>query len=242
MDCNTARLVLLLTAKNARELDAPTAKELADHLAVCSECNATARSQRRVDHLLGRAMRDVPVPAGLKGRILDRLAPSRPSRRQRYWRPVMGVLTAAAAVALFVGAWYFGVVKPNQQISLVDFVISQNASPPREAKAINEAFSRLGVRGECAPVDANYAYLCSAPAVAVLPGHKVKVPHLVFVKDQDKALMFILSQEQRSRLTDWEVGGGYEYNLDVRSSPDNKFTYLVLYTGPRPDWLWTGGQ
>jgi len=232
----------MLSAENARELDAPAAKELAEHLAVCSECNAQARTQRRVDQLLGRAMRDVPVPVGLRTRILDRLA-AEERRPRRWFRPVTGVLVAAACLGLFVWAWYFLGVGRKTPLSVEQVVMAFNATPPGDAAKVDENFKRLGL-SPCAPHNVNYSYLLSPPSKAPLPGfEKELVPHLVFGKGKERALMFIINVN-RYRLEEWEnaMAG---YRLNAREWQDDKnpnnpppsVVYLVLHTGNNCDWL-----
>jgi len=239
MDCSNARLVLFLSAENARELDAPTAKELADHVAVCTDCNGVARSHRRLDQLLGRAMRDVPVPGDLKARLLERLAKERPTR-QRRWRPVVIGLAAAAALVLVVWGWYFGGARPTRTLSVDQIAMGERASAPRDVVAINAAFKALGAsEWECAPAGVNYAYLISAPSLALLPGvdKPPKVPHLVFVRGSDQARMFIIPKK-RFRVEGWEqLASGYELSVHLHDPGNKDFTYLVLHTGHRPDWL-----
>src|SRR5262245_36359440 len=105
MDCKTARLLLPFLRPLAPELDPNDAEDLRAHLAGCPECAALAAAEHRVDARLAQAMRDVPVPADLSARLLDRL---HVQRRSWYRRRVIGPLTAAAAVLLALGGgWYW---------------------------------------------------------------------------------------------------------------------------------------
>jgi len=70
-------------------------------LAGCPECDSLARVERQLDDHVGRAVRNVPVPEGLRDRLLQRL-----KARRRAWyasraTPLAGLAAAAAAV-LFV--------------------------------------------------------------------------------------------------------------------------------------------
>src|SRR3954471_2773903 len=103
MECKDARLMLNFPQSGP---DAPSGDEadaLRDHLGVCPECDAAFRAEARIDAHLGRAMRDVPVPAGLKEQLLKRLEEERAEAlRKRILQAVRG-FAAAAAVLLAVG-------------------------------------------------------------------------------------------------------------------------------------------
>src|SRR5437016_5220961 len=99
MDCNHARLLVGFTHKKA-ELDTAEAEALQAHLEQCPECELMARSERAIDEALGRAMNDVPVPEGLKERVVDKLASrQRPRFRRR--------LALAASLLLVFGFGWF---------------------------------------------------------------------------------------------------------------------------------------
>src|SRR5262245_62372163 len=109
MDCKAARLLLAFPQTGP---DAPTgdeATELRDHLAVCPECDAAFRAEARIDAHIGRAMRDVPVPAGLKEQLLKRLA----EEWAQAWRKRILQAVRVAVVAVFLlaaggGLWVWG--------------------------------------------------------------------------------------------------------------------------------------
>jgi hypothetical protein len=248
MDCSNARLLMQFRTTNGDELAAPEREELDAHLAGCPLCRAVDHDQQRLDDHLGRAMRDVPVPAGLRQRLLAAVAPAAPAKRPRRWlkRASWGLgLATAASLGLLVWGWYFwrGPLRPS--ISPHHVQMGYIASPPRDAAAVNDAFRLLGAR-RCAPDWANYNYLTSAPALAVLPGHwgqeekvKIKVPHLVFTHKNDTVLMFIIPNREY-RVEDLDQGGSYDYNLDKQTSEgsaDTGYTYLILYKGRYWDWI-----
>src|SRR3954451_16962170 len=100
MDCKTARLLLLFDRPRAGEMGDDEARALQEHLALCGACAAAARAERRQDAHLGRATRDLPVPEGLRGRLVDRLAADRGARDRR--RMLHGARALAAAAALLL--------------------------------------------------------------------------------------------------------------------------------------------
>src|SRR5215217_4583135 len=149
MDCNSARLFLHFARPGDRDLDGPEGAELDEHLAHCSECHALALNQARLDQHLGRAMRAVEVPRGLHGQILQRLAAERRGWYRRFGR-VAGILSAAAALLLVVGAWYAFYTPPLRQIALDDVLTSFNVSR-RDQDVANDQLRMLGGRGAPPP-------------------------------------------------------------------------------------------
>jgi hypothetical protein len=106
MDCRTARLLLDFARPRPAELPADEAAALEGHLTGCPECEAAARAERQLDDHLGRAVRAVHVPEGLRGRLLDRLAADRRAWRRRWVKRGAGALALAASVVLGVGLWW----------------------------------------------------------------------------------------------------------------------------------------
>src|SRR6266403_3210907 len=91
MDCTSARLLLSFVRTN--ELDAAETKTLQGHLDGCADCAAFAQSENDFDNALEAAMQRVPLPDGLKGRLLERLTNM---RRPHPWRWAAAALVLAA--------------------------------------------------------------------------------------------------------------------------------------------------
>src|SRR5688572_6373951 len=105
MDCRTARNLLIYHRAGPPELDDADRQLLQAHLAGCPECDPLARPERHVDAHLARAMREVPIPANLRKRLLKQLAVNREEWYRRWLARGMRVAAVAAlvVVALFVG-------------------------------------------------------------------------------------------------------------------------------------------
>jgi len=74
--------------------------ELLDHFRRCPSCMREAEIRRAVRARLQTAVRDVTIPAGLEGRIRDRLRQSRqPQPRTPY------LMSLAATLAICIGSW-----------------------------------------------------------------------------------------------------------------------------------------
>lgn len=118
MNCEASRKLMEVCRPDSSDLGDPELRDLAGHLERCPECRALLEANAENDRRLGRAMRDVPVPADLKERLLVALerprAPSRvvdrpPRRRRRFGRRAVwlgtgmtGVAAAAAVAAVLV--------------------------------------------------------------------------------------------------------------------------------------------
>src|SRR5215211_1502430 len=104
MDCKTARLLLAFARPCATELDAAGVQALEAHLADCHECGPLARLENRLDEHLGQAVRDVPLPPGLRTRLLAGLRPD-PWHQRRWVRAAAGLAAAAALVLSVTLGW-----------------------------------------------------------------------------------------------------------------------------------------
>src|SRR5215510_8882873 len=114
MDCDNARLYLPFVTPGGKDLDGAEAAELHAHLAQCITCNALAMNSNRIDQHLGRAMRAVPIPMGMKGRVLERLAEDRGAVRRR-WLKRAGWVAGVAALLLLVWGGYVSLYGPNHE-------------------------------------------------------------------------------------------------------------------------------
>ncbi len=266
MDCETARLFLHFDRPGENDRDGPEADELRAHLEQCSGCNAQAQAARRLDQHLGRAMRAVEVPAGLRARLLERLAADRRLLRRRRVGRLARWVSVAACLALLVWAGW-AVCNPRQKYVSPDEVVhSYNVAPYDLAKANTSLHDLAGLfpapnyvsdtlsGGErsCAPDFVRYDYLVGGPSFAELPGYSAsdrsgytggkypKVPQLVFAhpRGPQRAVIYVLDN-RRFRVGEVSGASGYTYQLDKRAEKD--FTYLILHNGQSigawKDWL-----
>jgi hypothetical protein len=107
---------------DGNELPEATADEAAQHVKSCPACQTAVRRREKIDERIGQLSRDVPLPEGLRERLLARLskegtsesraaepqaggfpAASKPTRRSRRWLLVSTV--ACIAVISGVGIW-----------------------------------------------------------------------------------------------------------------------------------------
>jgi hypothetical protein len=225
MDCTNAR-ALLLFARPAEESGQGNEFDLLQgHLEQCGECRELAHHDNRVDHALGAAIRNVPIPAGLDSRILDRLERQRP---RRVWPRLAVAASLLMAVSLSVWAYY----------------------PPPLLESNSKPFDTIGasvtavevtdwLREEGFDVEApsviDFVYYDSFGMVSI-KGRKV--PHVLFVNPTNGAVahVYVISKRKFRWDDDFaeSVKGGSR-SAEIHQAPDNpKIFFLVIYsTGSR---------
>src|SRR4051812_12380773 len=240
MDCDTARLLLELVRPHVPDLDPAEADELHGHLTGCPDCHARARARHLLDEQLGRAMRQVEVPDGLRGQVLARLE----AERGRWYRQRLGhgvrALAALAALLLLAWAWWHWFPPRRPSLDVEEFLRQAEADalqPSRER--VQESFRRIGADTPL-PEHFNYAFL-TAHGLTELPGHPGrKVPLLEFTHPRlhVRALVYIVSERQfdLDRLNPREVVGS-RYRLQVIFPEGQPCAFLVLHTGEDLSWL-----
>ncbi len=223
MDCKTARLLLELGLPRAQELEPDDAASLDEHLAACAECGSLAHEERRADAHLGAALRAVPVPPGLRDRLLDKLKAERKRRlRWRFHAP----LAAAATLLLAVGVWWY-----NRPLPVIDLLAIHGEPLPGAAVQVEQFFDARGVRA-VAPPQFNYKLL-AAWHVVEFQGRS-RVPHLLFQNGADYVEVYILSAKHfdfRTALQQGKADSG-DYTVELLRHPEDPHVfYLVKYRG-----------
>lgn len=240
MDCSTARLFLQLGRPYARELEEPEAVELEAHLAHCTACHHYAMDAERLDKHLGKAIRSVEVPKGLKEHLLQRLT-SEQSDRQRRWVGHAARVAALAAGVLLLIWGYQTIFGPRRPVLEAETVLRDYNIVRPDREDANLQLKQLGALA-CAPSFTNYAYLIGSPSLAVLPGTEnskpIRVPQFVFAHRDRQAIIYAVSRRQ-CQIEELEtMDRGYAFNLDLWPDERNRDTvYFVLFTGKEWDWL-----
>jgi hypothetical protein len=237
MDCKTARLLLDFARPQARELGPEEAGDLESHLDRCSDCHGLARGQRQLDERLGRAMRLVEVPAGLRDQLLTRLESERGDwYRRRFARNARWAVAAAAVLVVAWAAWHWIVGQLRRPIDpgVVATAVQNSAAVDRRAQT-QAALKRLGVPAPLSP-HLNYNLLIAPPSLAELPGVPgQRVAMLVFAQNGRSATVYLVPAEQLPR-GPLAVGEG-TVKVEVLPSEDEPYTFLVVHEGDNLDWL-----
>jgi hypothetical protein len=231
MDCKTARLLLAFDRPlPAPELEAGEAERLHEHLAECPECGSAAQTERQVDQHLGRAMRAIPVPDGLRHRLLTRLEGERRGwYRRRVWAPA----AAAAAAAVLLAVWFgLGPHHPLPRPDLDYHALTQQFGSPPDR--VQEWFYETYHVKTTVPPQLDYNLLAFYD-LANFQGQRV--PLLYFIRGEFTARVYVLSDQQFD-LTDLKTDKMPGYPVVVLDDPRNPHVrYVAIYTSEQLDWF-----
>jgi len=226
MDCKTARMLAPFDRPLGVELDADEAEALANHFAECAECRHLRQAEQAADAHLGRALRDVPVPAGLRDRLLVRLADDRRAAFRRRWTRVGAGLAAAVLVAAL--GWHFW---PPSRAQLNLDAISERANlPPQTAGEVEEAFRQRGIVVQV-PAEFNYGLLTHYGQIE-FQGRLV--PYLQFQAGGATLRAYILDGDRFDLAHLERNPEGLSGRVTVKwwgKSPDGKRGYIIEHSG-----------
>ena len=228
MDCLHARLLLMFARPGASEVAPPELDLLHGHLDRCGDCRALAQRESHSDAGLALAMRAVPLPDGLQGRILQNL-----SRQPHPW-PWTWIASAAGlllAVGLLVVCWN---LESSPQLSSDDFCFGA------DNQAVIDWFhhNKLNVRLPSEFLDTRYL---ESAAIVSIQGRLV--PKLMYVnvnafKQQAVAHVYVISKRDFGNVKDFSFNGS-SHACQVHECPGAPgYFFLIIYTsGSREDFL-----
>lgn len=241
MDCKTARLLLEFARPRLPELESAEAAALEVHLGDCPDCAALARAGQLADTAIASAMVAVPVPEGLRERVLARLESERARPARARPRFNARVLTAAAVI-LLATALGFSLFASRRPTLYLDDPLAMALEVPTTPEAVEAWFAaNHGIR-TAAPTGFNCAWLVSC-AIGEIEGKQV--PVLVFVRQQAHVRVYILSSRQ------FDIAGSLEqppfstggYTVEIRAHPTNpRYAYLIVYKGGALDLFLLGTE
>jgi hypothetical protein len=218
--------------RQGTELAAEDAAALDAHLAVCPECAAAVRFERAFDDRVGRAMLAVPVPAGLKGRLLDGVS----AERGAWYRQKFYALAALAASVLLVAggviAWQMGTAP---DLTVAGIVAQADAEVQNRGRMVEEVLGprNLAFNPE-RPFDLNQL---ETAGLGRLQGREVPVLYFVNPEKNARAKVYVV----RDTDFNWKdlpqdessvPGSRYGYQVAVlRDKSRSDVAYVVVYTG-----------
>jgi hypothetical protein len=224
----------------AGELPADEAAELERHLAGCPECEAADRTERRLDEHFGRAVRDVPVPAQLRERLLGRLKEERAAalRRKLAWTARGFIVAAAAALVGAFILWQVYLKPPKPDLNELNQaqLDKQNSRTPQDVQLWFQQHHNVDM---VAPKEFDYGNLIDCDLVT-LQGKRV--PELVFQRVENsmtRARVFVLDRDQFDidalprDVSQFDSAG---QRMKVIQEPPNT-AYVVIYNGDDLDPL-----
>jgi hypothetical protein len=239
MDCKTARLLLDFARPQANELPAEEAGALQGHLDRCPDCHGLARGEQQLDERLGKAMRQVEVPAGLRDRLLARLEVERGDwYRRRFAHAARLSVAAAAAVFLLGWAGWWLMNRPPAPIDpdRVIGTVNDAAVVGRRAQA-EEMLKRLGVETPLSP-SLNYNLMIGPPGMTELPGYPGRrVAFLLFGRNHRHACVYLVAENQFPADVPSVIAEG-TYKLEVLPANEGEtYRFLIVHDGENLDWL-----
>jgi hypothetical protein len=217
-----------LQRREAQELDAGELGALEAHLEECPACLNWTRQERQADEAVARAVKSVPIPAQLAGRIRETLQQNRPRRPQRW--------LAAAAASVLVGAGVGGYFWLTQPVDLTIPAIAESYISVPTVDAAAEWFAHQGVSVPM-PRSLNFDKLNSHGFVTI---QGRRVPRLEFFHgdggDQPAAVAHVLIVDE-TRFNVEDVAASVPSPLPVgrhtvevlRETPG--FAFIAVYTG-----------
>ncbi len=116
MDCGLARERLDVLHPDRPEQADPDVADAVAHVQECAACAEVVQARQEFDREVGRVLRDVPVPTGLRERLVLALTATmaeppepavplraEPPRRRRWW--MTAAVTTAAGLLVAVAGW-----------------------------------------------------------------------------------------------------------------------------------------
>ncbi len=143
MDCNTARMLTTFFGRQGTELAPEDAADLSTHLAGCAGCASAVRYERAFDDRIARAMLDVPIPSGLKGKLLDGVSAQRGGW---YRKKAYGIAGLATAACLLVGGIYAGRILTAPKLEATELIAYAEERADFPQDNIDSYLSSKGVK------------------------------------------------------------------------------------------------
>jgi hypothetical protein len=248
MDCKSARVLLSFDRPWASELDADEAQALRLHLAACPACTEQVQQDHLSEERLASAVRAVPLPEGLHGRLLGRLAREQSVLMRRR---MLRIAAAAAAVLLAVGVGWYVRLSLRPGVDAEEIVRIVDLQPSHSPEKVQEWFQeRYGLP---APIQFNNSPINYGLMMWHGRGEFLGVkgvPQLLFIHHGENAafaFIYVLSDSSfdvNDATLPTRAAGSF-YRAEVFRDPANpRVAYVILYTGdslapfllrPRPD-------
>lgn len=230
MDCDTARdLFAFRRPGGPSELAPDDLAALDRHLAGCPACATVARRQDGFDAAVATVMTAVPVPTGLHGRLVRRVAARRAAGVRRR---LFSYAAAAAALLLAVGLGY-GVRRATQPIlNPEEFARQQDQTAEGPDVAVADWLRRQKLPAELPlPVDfRNYAFHGTQPVMGR------DVPVVVFQvwrpnQSRPDTLKLFLFRADEFRFADLQPAPSSWYTAQVVADDRKRsgVVYLALF-------------
>ncbi|QDU21513.1 DUF3379 family protein [Urbifossiella limnaea] len=225
MDCRDAHYFLRLRRPGSDDLDPDAMASLDRHLACCPACAAAGRALAGFDAAVGRAMRAVPVPDGLRDQLFTEASVRRGAAlRRRTFR----LLAAAASVLVTCGLalGVYSAARPQADVAGMLAQGDELAMPQGAEKQIS-AFLKSQRLPEPPPLDPSLFIHAGTESV-----QGRDVPVLVFRERNGPGVAKVYAFRATSfKLDALREEQASHCSTKLYAHPAAGVTYVVVYTG-----------
>jgi hypothetical protein len=228
MECRDAQFYLRLRRHAADELGPDVTAPLEGHLATCPACAADARAAESFDRAMSSAMRAVPVPGGLRDKLIAHVAARQGALlRRKLYRTATAA--AAAVVLMLLGLGVFSSTRPRvdseEFVRKADEQMSDRKTSTEKWLAAHKLPDRL-------PLPFDYDLLVHH-GVEHISGNDVPVVVFRSPSDSGFAKVYIFREDGRFDLKGIQDAQASRAAAQVIIGQDRfrGATYLIVYTG-----------
>jgi hypothetical protein len=229
MECRDAQFYLRLRRHAADELGSDVTAALDGHCAGCPDCAAAARTVESFDRAVSAAMRAVPIPAGLREKLITQAARVQGAALRRKAYRVGGTV-AAALLVVGIGFSVFSSVRPKVNADAFVEDTERQMSEPSEYARNWLVEHKLPDR---LPDNLDYDLLVSCD---VVKKQGRDVPQLVFRSPEGSGFLkvYIFPIDGRFDLSDLRDAQSSQARAQVVIGRDRfrGFTYVFVHTTP----------
>ncbi len=177
MDCRTALEILDVTRPDSYDLNDPELARAVEYLHSHPDCEREFRKRQSLDGEIGRLIRDVAVPIGLKDRLLVRLVDQRSADGLSEDRqPAEASAAIRKTVRLHRRSWFRWVVSAAASVAVVAWQFIQTDRPQLDLAALQkEAADALSRKRFARLNDFDSFDLANGLAVVVPDGWAVRL-------------------------------------------------------------------
>src|SRR5262245_47954622 len=128
--------------RQGSELAPEDSAALDAHIASCTKCADLVKFERAFDDRIARAMLAVPIPAGLKGRLLDSVSAHRGAWYRQKFYALAGLAAVVVLCVVGVVAWQIGTAP---ELTVNEIVAKADADARDPAGKIAGALDEIGM-------------------------------------------------------------------------------------------------
>jgi hypothetical protein len=225
-------MLLTFFGRQGSELAPEDAADLNAHLADCGNCAAAVQFERAFDDRIAKAMLAVPIPSGLKAKLLDGVAADRGAWYRQKFYALAGL---AATVLLAVGGVIAWQIDKAPTLDMTQIVTAEDARVQNRAAEIDEVLSPRGLKfnperpfdlNQLAKVGVGTFQGKEVPFLFFVNGPKNAQATVYVVRDTDFNLKGLPPQDGSSTMSQ------YGFQVAVVRDPDRpNVAYVVVFTG-----------